>query len=176
MPDRKVRHKIWNSKTRNRSKLAFSNYRWTFFSYNIVGICVYTGVHVTGFFFLTALGANSFRARLVGHYMQEIDLAVKLSRFFFPPLSWLTSLGWGKSLTFQDRFVITDPKDGLGRCLKKNNEEFSALCEEVLVPSNHDTSCVILKGVYKLNGRCFLVISLGVCGRSLEKGGTFHDR
>lgn len=72
--------------------------------------------------------------------------------------------------------MITGSKDGLGKCLKKNNQEISPLCEEVSIPFKHDTSCVILKVVYKINRRCFVVISLGFGGGSLEKRGTFHDR
>lgn len=35
---------------------------------------------------------------------------------------------------------------------------------------------MILKDVYKLDRRCFVVVCLGFGGGSLEKRGTFHDR
>lgn len=74
---------------------------------------MYRGVHVTCFVFLAIPGANSHRSRslfLVGHDIKEIDLSVKLSKFFlFPPrqLSELSWLGWKFNLSGQ----VSDNRD-----------------------------------------------------------------
>lgn len=60
---------------------------------------------------------------------------------------------------------IIDSKRGLGKCLKKNNQEISPLSEEISIPSLHDSSCVFLKVVTKLNMWCLVVISLGYVRR-----------
>lgn len=60
---------------------------------------------------------------------------------------------------------IMDSKHGLGKCLKKNNQENSTLSEVISICFLYDISCVCLKVVNKLNMWCLVVISLGFMRR-----------
>lgn len=71
---------------------------------------------------------------------------------------------------------IADSKQGLGKCLKKNNQEISLLSEEISIPSLHDTSYVFLEVVNELNKLSLVVISLGYVRRGeismIDKGSS----
>lgn len=128
-------------------------------------------MHTTCFVFLTIPGANSqVQITLPGwpRYTGDRLLCKAVNVLPLSPLSCLTCLGMGESLTFQDKFVVTeivDSKDGLGKCLKKNNQEISPLSEVISIHFLYDISCVYFKVVNKLNVWCLVVISSGFMRR-----------
>lgn len=126
------------------------------FSYNIMCICVYKGVHYM--FFLSCILRSQqpqVQISLPGWLLyigdRLIYKALKVLPLSLCKLSDLFWLGWKLRLSRQvcgNRLIRWT-----GKCLQKNNQEISPLFEEVSVPFKHDTGCVILKVVYKLSGR-----------------------
>lgn len=83
--------------------------------YHSVLLCIHTYAWYISFF-LTDSRACSHRSRsLVGHCVQETDFNTQscLHCLFCP--------GWGKGLTFQGRFVLTDSKNELGKTTEKSH-------------------------------------------------------
>lgn len=117
-PNCKGRHKISNNKTSRQIYIYIWKLTRTFFNHNTMCFSVYTDVHDTQVFFLIDSRACNLRSRSVfpaGHCTQETDFNTQsCQRCLFCPC-------WGDGLTFQDRFVITDSKDGLGKTTKKSH-------------------------------------------------------